>query len=204
MLSSRPLPVAVRPVADPLRHDGTVTDSHSTEPPAGPETRALLEEAAKKSAVLWLTLPGLPQPRAAWHIWHEGAAYVLTGGEGEQPLPGLPETDRVTVILRGKDKGGRLIAWVAAVESVEPESEDWAAVVPLLAKERLNAVDGEEQPARWATGSYILRLTPTGEVPETPAAPRADYATVRPVPTPATTSGRNPFMLGARRRKADR
>lgn len=204
MLSSGSCPVAVRPVADPLRHDGTVTDSHTTGSPAGPETLALIEEAAKKSAVLWLALPGLPQPRAAWHIWHDGAAYVLTGGEGEQPLPGLPEAEHVTVILRGKDKGGRLIAWVAAVESVQPESEHWETVVPLLAKERLNAVDGEEQPARWATGSYVLRLTPTGEAPETPAGPRTDYASVRPVTTPATTTGRNPFMIGARRRRADR
>ncbi|MEU5884890.1 hypothetical protein [Spirillospora sp. NPDC047279] len=167
---------------------------------------ALVEEAAKKSGLLWLTLPGLPQPRAAWHFWHEGAAYVLTGGEGEQPLPGLPEADRVTVTLRSKDKGGRLLTFVAACESVEPGSEAWDAVAPLLAKDRLNAPTHEGQVGRWATDSYIVRLTPTDEIVEGPGEPGypGDYAHVRPVPTPATTAGPPPRMFGGKRRKADR
>lgn len=172
--------------------------------PADPGVLALIGEAAKKSGVLWLTLPELPQPRAAWHIWHDGAAYVMTGGEGEQPLPGLPEAQWVTVTLRSKDKGGRLITWVAAVERVEPGSERWETVVPLLARGRLNAVDGDEQPDRWAADSYIVRLAPTGEVLERPGAQPGGYASVRPMPTPATTVGRNPFMIGASRRQADR
>ena len=73
---------------------------------------ALVEEATKKSGLMWIDVPGLPQPRAAWHIWHStpehgGAAYLVTGGEGEQPLPGLPEAERVTVTVGSKDKGGR-------------------------------------------------------------------------------------------------
>ena len=39
--------------------------------------------------------------------------------------------------VRSKDKGGRLVSWIAAVEQVEPNSEEWEAVVPLLAKTRL-------------------------------------------------------------------
>jgi hypothetical protein len=160
---------------------------------------ALVEEAAKKSGLLWLELPGLPQPRAAWHIWQDGAAYVLTGGEGEQPLPGLPEAERVTVIMASKDKGGRLVSWEAAVTEVKPDTEEWDAVVPVLAKERLNG--DQEQAERWAHDSYVMRLAPTGEVSrEHPA----DYAAVRPVPTPATTAGKGPFMIGAKRRKVDR
>ena len=169
-----------------------------------PSTRALIEEAAKKSGMLWLALPGLPQPRGAWHIWHEGAVYVLTGGEGEQPLPGLPEADRVTVIVRSKDKGGRLVSWIAAVDELRPGTELWDTVTARLAKERLNATGHEGQVERWARESYVIRLTPTGEVTEAPGAHRDDYAAVRPVPTPATTAGRNPFMIGGRRRKADR
>lgn len=164
---------------------------------------ALIEEATKKSGLIWLDLPGLPQPRAAWHLWKDGSAYVLTGGEGEQPIPGLPEAETVTVIVRSKDKGGRLVAWVASVTEVQPDSEEWDATVPLLAKERLNATDHAGQPARWAKESYVLRLTPTGEVTESPGAQRDDYAAVRPIPTPATTAPRNPFMLGGKRRKAD-
>src|SRR5919108_3817593 len=117
------------------------------------DVKALVEEAAKKSGLMWLHLPGLSQPRAAWHVWHEGAAYVLTGGEGEQPLPGLPEADRVRVTLRSKDKGGRLVSFVAATEPVEPGTELWDTVAPVLAKERLNAPSHEGQLERWATES---------------------------------------------------
>ncbi|MFG2090645.1 MULTISPECIES: hypothetical protein [unclassified Spirillospora] len=160
---------------------------------------ALVEEAAKKSGLLWLDLPGLPQPRAAWHVWHDGSAYVLTGGEGEQPLPGLPESTHVTVILRSKDKGGRLISFAADAEPVEPGSELWDAVTPLLAKDRLNAASHEGQVERWATESWIIRLTPAFEAPGS----TGDYATVRPVPTPATTAGPPPRMYGGKRRRVD-
>ncbi|MFD0683150.1 hypothetical protein [Actinomadura fibrosa] len=165
---------------------------------------ALVEEAAKKSGLLWLDLPGLPQPRAAWHIWHEGSAYVLTGGEGEQPLPGLPDADRVTVIVRSKDKGGRLVAFVAACALVEPGTETWDAVVPQLAKERLNASAREDRVGHWAAESWVVRLTPTGEIVEAPGRYPDGYATVRPVPTPATTAGPPPRMFGGKRRRIDR
>jgi hypothetical protein len=168
---------------------------------------ALVEEATKKSGMLWLALPGLPYPRPAWHIWHaiddQGAAYVVTGGI-EQPLPGLPGAERITVTVRSKDKGARLVSWVAVVEQVKPGSEEWDAVVPLLAKARLNAPDGEHQTERWAKEAFIIRLTPTGEAPEAPGSLPDDYAAVRPVPSPATTTGRTPFMLGGRRRRSDR
>src|SRR5919108_2846580 len=120
-------------------------------------TAALVAEATKKSGLLWLTLPGQPQPRAAWHLWHDGAAYVVTGGI-EQPLPGLPEADRGTRTVRSKDKGSRLVSWVAWVTVVEPGTAGWDAVIPILARERLNAPDAEDQPRRWAREVYVLRL----------------------------------------------
>lgn len=157
----------------------------------------------KKSGMVWLALPGGPQPRSAWHLWHDGNAYVVTGGL-EQPLPGLPEADRIVVTVRSKDKRNRLVSWIAEVGQVEPDSEEWRTVVPLLAKERLNAPDGEGQVERWAREAYIIRLSPTGEVPEAPGTLPSGYASVRPVPTPATTMGKGPFMIGARRRRVDR
>jgi hypothetical protein len=174
---------------------------------------ALVEEATKKSGLLWLALPGLPHPRAAWHIWYawddggerepRGAAYVVTGGI-EQPLPGLPEAERVAVTVRSKDKGARLVTWVAAVAQVEPGSDEWEAVVPLLAKSRLNPPDAEAMTERWAKEAYVIRLTPTGETPEAPGSLPDGYASVRPVESPATTTRRTPFMVGGRRRRADR
>ncbi|HEX6473205.1 MAG TPA: hypothetical protein VF069_29205 [Streptosporangiaceae bacterium] len=151
----------------------------------GDVTAALVEEATKRSGVLWLDLPQMPRPRAAWHVWHDGAAYVLTGGAGEQPLPGLPEAELVTVIVPSKDKGGRLVTWVADVTEVRPGTDEWDSVVPVLAKERLNGDQGQAE--RWAEESYVMRLTPTGAA--TTDHP-ADYDSVTPVPTPATTTDR--------------
>lgn len=164
---------------------------------------ALVEEAGKKSGVLWISLPGLAQPRPAWHIWHDGAAYVVTGGI-EQPLPGLPGADRVQVTVRSKDKGARLISWLAKVTEVEPGTAEWDAVVPVLAAGRLNAPDGEDQPRRWAREAYVLRLTPTGEVTESPGAMPDGSLAAPPVDTPAARGDHRPRMYGGKRRPADR
>ncbi|WP_019634722.1 hypothetical protein [Actinomadura atramentaria] len=169
----------------------------------GEDSIALVAEAAKKSGLLWLELPGLPQPRAAWHLWHDGSAYVLTGGDGEQPLPGLPEAATVRVVLRSKDKGGRLVAFTARCARVEPGTELWDEVAPLLAKDRLNAASHDGQLDRWAAESYVVRLTPEGDVTG-PGEHADDYAAVRPVPTPAATAGPPPRLAGAKGRRADR
>ncbi|HET6636726.1 MAG TPA: hypothetical protein VFH77_17045, partial [Streptomyces sp.] len=55
-----------------------------------PLEAALVEEAAKKSALLWVRGPDGPA-RALWHVWHDGAACVIGDGPGEQPLPGLTD-----------------------------------------------------------------------------------------------------------------
>ncbi|MDR8412692.1 hypothetical protein MTP10_28670 [Nonomuraea sp. 3-1Str] len=118
------------------------------------DTRAAIEEGAKKSGVLWL---GLDRPRLAWHAWHDGAIHIVTGG-GEQDLPGLAGLDRVRVTLRSKDNGARLVEFDAAVQVVDQRAEPEA--VAALAKERLNARDGAHLADRWARDSTVLRLTP--------------------------------------------
>ncbi len=117
-------------------------------------TTAAIEEGAKKSGILWLTLD---RPRLAWHAWHDGAVYLVSGGE-EQELPGLDALDRVRVTLRSKDNGARLVEFEAAVAPVDQAAA--ADVVAVLAKERLNARDSEHLPERWARDSTIWRLTP--------------------------------------------
>jgi hypothetical protein len=107
----------------------------------------LIEEATRKSAVLWLD--GHP----LWHVWHDGAAYVVGGGI-EQPLP---DCSRGTVTVRTKDD---VLTWPAVVEPVPVGSALWDEVVPLLHVKRLNAPDGDGQPARWARESRVLRLVP--------------------------------------------
>lgn len=79
------------------------------------QDRALIEEATKKSGLIWVR--GSGPARALWHLWHDGAACLIGDGSGEQPLADLGLTDggTATVTVRSKDKGGRLIAWQARV-----------------------------------------------------------------------------------------
>ena len=120
----------------------------------------LIEEATRRSGVVWVTPDGSERAHPVWHLWHDGAMYVVTGGL-EQPLPAA---DRARVTVRSKDRqADRLVTWVADVVPVPPDSELWAEVVPLLHANRLNAPDGEEQPLRWARESVVLRFRPTGE-----------------------------------------
>ena len=114
----------------------------------------LVAEATRRSGVLWVSAPTVA-PTLVWHVWHDGAAYVVCGGD-EQPLAALGPT--ATVVVRGTS-GARVVEWAAAVEVVAP-GPLWDEVVPLLAVERLNAVSVEDLPARWAAASTVLRLSP--------------------------------------------
>jgi hypothetical protein len=154
--------------------------------------RALVEEATKKSGLIWVRgsgastheAPGAEAPtRALWHVWHDGAACLVGDGPGEQPLPGLVDGGDAVVTVRSKDKGGRLVAWTAKVVELAPGSPAWEATVAELKGKRLNAPDGEEMPARWARECRVLRLEPQAGIHPLPDGSLA----AAPLPTPATT-----------------
>jgi hypothetical protein len=152
--------------------------------------RALVEEATKKSALIWVRGTGPSQ--ALWHVWHAGAAVLVGDGPGEQPLPaGLAAGAAAEVTVRSKDKGGRLVAWHAEVSVLEPHSEEWEAAVGELKGKRLNAPDAEQLTERWARECRVVRLAPGAsrtDLPDTSlAAP--------PLPTPATTRRTAPAAL---------
>ncbi|GGW86341.1 hypothetical protein GCM10010297_04010 [Streptomyces malachitofuscus] len=151
--------------------------------------RALVEEATKKSGLIWVKGPGGPA-RALWHVWHEGAACVIGDGPGEQPLPGLSDGGPAEVTVRSKDKGGRLVSWSAKVVELPPGSEAWEAAVAELKGKRLNAPDAETMPERWARECRVLRLEPTGATSPLPDGSLAEA----PLPTPVTT--RRPVPAG--------
>jgi hypothetical protein len=155
---------------------------------------AVVAEATKKSTMLWVTIGSAP-PRAVWHVWADGAAYVVTGG-AEQPLPGIDGAEQVLVTVRSKDKGARLVTWVARAQHLEPGTDAWDAAAGELHPKRLNAPDGEAQPQRWARESRITRLEPTGEVLERPGAMPTRSGAAPPRPTRATTRGPLPFVIG--------
>lgn len=151
--------------------------------------RALVEEATKKSGLVWVTAPGLPA-RALWHVWHEGAACLVGDGPGEQPLAGLADGGRAEVTVRSKDKGGRIVTWEARVTVLPSGSEAWQETVAQLKGKRLNAPDGEAMPGRWARECRVVRLEPTGRTTPAPDSPLAEA----PLATPATT--RDPVPAG--------
>ncbi len=174
--------------------------------PEAPLVDPLVGEATKKTAIIWLAVPGAPGPaRPVWHVWHEGAAWVLTGGI-EQQVAGLVESPTVHVIVRSKDKWTRLVVWVGAVELIVPGCPAWDGVVPLLKAARLNSPDGEQAPVRWARECRLLRLVPTGELLEEPGRMTTGSHAASPPATVATTPVRVPFTFhrrAKRRRQAN-
>ncbi|MEU1119342.1 MULTISPECIES: hypothetical protein [unclassified Streptomyces] len=157
--------------------------------------RALVEEATKKSGLIWVQGENSPA-RALWHVWHEGAVYVVGDGPGEQPLPGLVDGGSAEVTVRSKDKGGRLVAWTARVSELAPGSQEWEAGVAELKPKRLNAVN-----LRWAEQCRVVRLTPRDVATSLPS----ESLAAAPLPTGATTReplpGGLPRLLFRRKRR---
>jgi len=118
----------------------------------------LVAEATRRSSVVWLGRPDEP-PALVWHLWHDGSAYVLGGGD-EQALPVGAGDDAVVVVRSKASQSGVVVAWEAEVTAVRPGTPEWDQVVPLLAAARLNAPAGAEQ--RWADECVVLRLAPRG------------------------------------------
>ena len=158
----------------------------SDTPPSPQPPLALIAEATKRAGVIWIAIHGQDRPRPAWHIWRAGpqspgAAYVVTG-PGEQPLPGLAGSGRVTVIVP-RGAGGGPVSWTAVVGRVEPGSGEWDEVIGQLVAGRLNAApaQGETSPAqRWARSGAVFRLAPVlddaalgGRGPDGTAAPNS-------------------------------
>lgn len=172
----------------------------STAAEPDPLGSALVEEATRRAGLVWLSAEPGSRATPAWHVWSDGAAFVVTGGL-EQPLPDVVDGGTVRVTVPSKDRGGRLVTWTARVVELPPGSGEWDAAVRELHSNRLNARDGEQQPQRWARESRVLRLQPTGEVLEQPGEmPRTDQA-APPPPSRATTRGRRPAHLTRRRRR---
>ena len=173
-------------------------------------TETLIEDAAKKSGLVWVRAEGLPARAAplreqpVWHVWQDGAVYVLTGGL-EQPVPGgldlldrSDESSHACVIARGKGPSGRVLTFETTVDTVAPGSEEWDAVVPALVAGRLNLPDGEAAPQRWADECVLWRLRPTGRIIETATEPSTSSHAAAPPPTPARSRVPRPLHLRGR------
>ena len=157
------------------------------------DLNALLSEAGKKSGLLWIDIPG-DRAWPAWHVWLDGAAYVLTG-PGEQSLPVLPAD--VAVTFRSKSTGGRLVTVPAQAAVVTPSDSRWEEVSVALKGSRLNAPAGDTI-ARWATEATIYALTPHGDALQGPGSYSQESGAAQPAATPATTRTWHPWHLNGR------
>lgn len=168
------------------------------------EVPPLVVEATKKAGLVWILVPGQPRAMATWFVWADGghgdAVYVVAG-PGEQPVPGLPEAVECEVSVPSADKHGRIVTWTATVRPVEPGGEEWDAVVPGMLTKRLNLAGSEGAAERWARDCVLLRLAPTGHLPEAGASLPTGSLAAPPAPSAARTATRLPFTL---HRKAKR
>lgn len=161
------------------------------------ELMALVDEAMKRTALVWLSFAGSDRSWPVWHVWDDGAAHVVSGGT-EQRLDGIGRAERVVVTARAKDSRERLVSWVAEPAVLEPRGDAWQAAVDLLRTARLNATQGDALPDVWAEQSTVTRLTPTGEVTEYPGAYPVGSLAAAAVPSPATTRGKLPWVIHRR------
>jgi hypothetical protein len=158
--------------------------------------RAILDEALKKGALVWVEVES--RGHARWHAWTGEHVYLLTGA-GEQPDPGLVPGGTVRVVVRSKDNRHRLIAFDADVSLLRADDEDWESATAELAKQRLNLSDAENAPSRWATPEFtVYRLTPRLPLVEDVDDVPSESHRAAPVPTEATTAGRKPYVLHRR------
>ena len=120
-------------------------------PSPTPPSPTLVAEATRRSGAVWV------EDALVWHLWHDGALYLVGGGP-EQPLP-VGAGDRARVVVRSKaSQAGVVVEWAADVTAVLPGTQLWDEVVPLLAVERLNAPAGRVD--RWAAECVVLRFSP--------------------------------------------
>jgi hypothetical protein len=120
-------------------------------------TAALAAELARRTGVSWVRVHGGAHP--VWHAWSDGALCLVGGGE-EQPLPELVDGDRVEVVMRSKDTGGRLLTWAGLVSVVRPGDEGWTSTTTALVAARQNLRDPATAAAGWARNSVVVRITP--------------------------------------------
>ena len=130
---------------------------------AGTTASAAVQEALKKSTIMWLRWrhEGQTLQSAVWFVYDAKASklYVLSG-EREQMLPGAEEIREADVILRSKGKDIRIAEITANVRQVSPNDEDWDVVAQKVAEKRLN-VPGlpEDLATRWRDTCVLLELT---------------------------------------------
>lgn len=128
---------------------------------AGTTASAAVQEALKKSTILWLRWihEGQTLQMPVWFIYDNKTSkiYVLSG-EREQTLPGASQMREADVILRSKGKNYRIAELSANVRPIPP-GEEWDTVAEKVAEKRLNVPGLPEDLAdRWRDTCDLLEV----------------------------------------------
>jgi phage terminase large subunit-like protein len=130
---------------------------------SGSETD-VLEEALKKSTVVWVEVPGEGGTGGrgvpVWYGILDGRVYVLVGGS-EQRVDGLAEATRVLLVARSKEQQSLVAEVEASARVVDPKDPLYDRVAPVLLPRRLNLRDGEQAVDRWRKECTLVELTPS-------------------------------------------
>jgi len=156
---------------------------------------ALFAEAANKSGLMWVQPPG-ERAWPFWHAWVDDTVYAVSG-PGEQTLPWLPH--EVTLVLRSKDTGGRLLVVQATVEEVRPDDPRWQPATEALRAGRLNATD--DLLSRWAAECTVRAMRPFGAPVEAPGSYSTASGSAPVPPSEATTARWRPWHFRGRPRR---
>lgn len=131
---------------------------------SGTSETDVLDEALKKSTVVWVEVPGEggTDGRAVpvWYGTLDGRVYVLVGGS-EQHVAGLAEATRVVLVARSKEQQSLVAEVEASARVVAPGDPLYDRVAPVLLPRRLNLRDGEEAVDRWRKECTLVELTPS-------------------------------------------
>jgi hypothetical protein len=133
-------------------------------PYASAAPTAVLNEALKKSTIIWIEVPG-PNGTGgkavpAWYGTMDGRIYVLTGGS-EQRIRGLDQADEVVISARSKDLQSLVTRMDASARVIPTSDPLFARLVPVLLPRRLNLPDGEHAADRWRKECTLIELTPS-------------------------------------------
>jgi hypothetical protein len=133
-------------------------------PYASASPTLVLNEALKKSTIVWIEVPGPGgtgnQAVPAWYGTLDGRVYVLTGGS-EQRVRGLDQADEVLLSARSKDLQSLVSRVEASARVVETSDPLFARLVSILLPRRLNLPDGEHAADRWRKECTLVELTPS-------------------------------------------
>lgn len=135
-----------------------------TQAAAGEELHKAINEALKKSTIVWLKWNenGASRTMPVWYVMDAKIApnklFVLSG-ERQQTVPHPEKLKDVEVIVRWKGNNAQVADLTADLRIVQP-GEEWDTLAEKLAEKRLNIPGLPEDTARrWRDQCQILELT---------------------------------------------